>query len=178
MSEDIMNRFKAVLQEDERRWNEYVNSEGCKIYSEGLKQTTQLYKDAKKDSGLQELIELEYVAITQECAYYEKRSPEIRADFDPVLESFEGGILNFIKFINSPEDYKIALITHSRSKKPNGVPKDAFHAAIAEHMTFLKRKVEFPRTLPAERDFFYARLENMKKAKKLYIEKQREIIGK
>ena len=29
MSEDIMIRFKAALLEDEKRWNEYVNSEGC-----------------------------------------------------------------------------------------------------------------------------------------------------
>ena len=177
MSEDIITRFKAALQKEAKSWDEYVNCEEVKVYSEGLKRTTQIYKDAQKESDLQELIELEYVALKQECAYYEKRSPEIRADFDPVLETFEVGILNLLKVINSPEDYKIVLLTHARSKKTNGVPKDAFHVAVAKHMTFLKRRIEYPRTLPADRDFFCARLENMKKAKKLYAEKQREIVG-
>lgn len=142
-----------------------------------MEQTAQVFKDAKNDCGLQELVELEYIALKGECAYYEKKSPETRSDFDPVLESFEGGIINLTKIINSPEDYKIALLTHCKSKKPNGVPKDAFHAAINNHIKFLENRIAEPSTLPAERAFFHARLNNMKAAKELYIGKQREIIG-
>ncbi len=176
MNIDYVSEFKKAIQKTARYWNEFLESDEVRVYSEGVLQTAQLYAEALAHNDLQELVELEMLALSQEYAYHEKNSPEIKADFEPLLNSFEEGVLEELKIINSPEDYKIALLTHRISKKPKSVPKDAFHAAINNHIKFLENRIAEPSTLPAERAFFHARLNNMKAAKELYIGKQREII--
>lgn len=161
---------------DWRHRQELESSKFFQKYAKGLEKTLAALKEVGKSGDLDLLVKVETSLVNLERSLYAPKDTSVISSLDAAVKDFED-IKKSIEVVKNPERYQAAADTHRYNKKVHGIVVDGCHEAILGHVTRLGNSMRAVGISVPEKNILRQRQENMRQAKKLYIEQQREALG-
>lgn len=151
-------------------------SEANTTYTTGLKTTLQIFKEVSNERDIDLFLASEELFLQRELELYGKGDPSVRPSLNAALTNLSV-MKASLETAKDPEHYKIVDATYHIKKKERGVPKDGFHEAVNGHVTRLGNRMSALGISIPEKNILRQRQENMRQAKKLYMDLQRKALG-
>ncbi|AMD93826.1 hypothetical protein [Desulfomicrobium orale] len=161
---------------DWRHRQELEQSNVFEKYTKGLKKTLLVLKDLQKSDDIDLLVKVEASLISMERSLYAKNDPSVLPSLNAAVRDFED-IKKAVDVVKSPKAYIAAANTYRSNKKIHGVVIDGCHEAINGHVTRLGNRMSAVGISIPEKNILRQRQENMRQAKKLYMDLQRKALG-
>lgn len=145
-------------------------------YTRSLKTTLQITREVSKKNDIDLFLASEELFLQRELELYGKEDPSVRPSLNAALTDLSV-MKDSLETAKDPEYYKAADATYHIKKKERGVPKDGFHEAVNGHVTRLGNRMSALGISIPEKNILRQRQENMRQAKKLYMDLQRKALG-
>ena len=133
-------------------------------------------KDLQKSDDIDLLVKVEASLISMERSLYAKNDPSVLPSLNAAVRDFED-IKKAVDVVKSPKAYIAAANTYRSNKKIHGVVIDGCYEAINGHVTRLGNRMSAVGISIPEKNILRQRQENMRQAKKLYMDLQRKALG-
>ena len=161
---------------DHHQYLQLRNTAESQEFALGLKTPLHLLKDISKENNIDVFLASEELILQRELELYGKEDPSVRPSLNAALTDLSV-MKASLETAKDPEHYKTADATYHIKKKERGVPKDGFHEAVNGHVTRLGNRMSALGISIPEKNILRQRQENMRQAKKLYMDLQRKALG-
>jgi hypothetical protein len=151
---------------------------GRMSYEEGIALALSVFKETQRGADPQTIIFAEVSFLTQELQFCAEADTGTRNSLSYAIEAFRDA-LRSLEVAEDAAGYKVAEKTYPKDpkKRVQGFPMDAFHQACASHRTRLHNVLRSPGIDMLEKALLAQRADNMKTARKAYVEKQRKALA-
>lgn len=143
-------------------------------YEKGISQAMLAFKDAQSTRDPYTIILAEYSFLAQELQFC---NPADTDNYNSLIQGigYFDDAFNVLKLAEEKTLYHTVdtAIPHNKKYRVKGFPKDAFHIAIASHITRINNNLKASGIDIIEKTLLRQRRENMNTVKKAYIEKQK-----
>lgn len=169
------NEFVNFLLEESFRINEINQTPEAKILSNTRKKILNSLKDLGKSDDAKLIVEAEKQILQIDLTHH-ANSAAMKSSIKTAVNELDV-ILRHLKVIENPEAYKAVNEAYSLPKnRQTGLPVDEARQAFKSHFARLVN-LDKSRLNDEEKRIIDVRKANINVAKKLYIEKQQQVLG-
>jgi hypothetical protein len=177
INDRIFNSVTFIVTGREFLYTPKKEAKGLVIFNNGKTKALNAFKDAKASKDIKTIIQAELTFLKQDLALTKDKL--VLTSLNRAIISFDDAMLAYNVLITKGE-YEAANKTYASvegKSRIKGVPVDAFHNACNSHRARLSNSLRSTSVSIQEKELIQERAKVVDFALKLYIEKQREVLG-